>query len=220
MKNNQSLTQKLNIRKKKSKIKKYLGIIFVIIGLTIFILFCIGTLRINVNPFIALGSATLGVLLGAVGGVIIYGSRENLVIYISNCCKKQLQKLYPQFSFSCNPIATEILRECQLFHPKVNHNLDEDDEYAWLLHGKIQGKDIILSQVRCGDMTLYNGGWTGPIFFELYLQQESLFLSWHLHQHGESNLHLRNYYCGRKLLIPCSHQTNNMDIILRSIQMN
>lgn len=166
MKNNQSLTQKLNIRKKKSKIKKYLGIIFVIIGLTIFILFCIGTLRINVNPFIALGSATLGVLLGAVGGVIIYGSRENLVIYISNCCKKQLQKLYPQFSFSCNPIATEILRECQLFHPKVNHNLDEDDEYAWLLHGKIQGKDIILSQVRCGDMTLYNGGWTGPIFFE------------------------------------------------------
>lgn len=102
----------------------------------------------------------------AMGGESIYDSKGNLVIYISDCCKKQLQKLYPQYTFVSRPIATEILCECQLFHPKVNHNLDEDDEYAWLLCGKILDKDIMLSQVRCGNMALCNGGWTGPIFFE------------------------------------------------------
>ena len=166
MAKNTTPAQELEIRKRKSKIRKYLGIVFILCGLMLFVLFCAGTLRINVNPFVALGSATLGVILGAAGGVILYDSRENLVIHISNRCRKKLQESYPGFSFSCQPVAIEVLQECRLFHPGINHNLDGDDEYSWLLHGKFLGRDLILSQVRCGNMSLCNGGWTGPILFE------------------------------------------------------
>ena len=168
-----TLTRELDRRRRRSRFWKCTGILFLLIGLTLFTLFCLGPLRVGRTGWVALSSFFGGAVLAAVGGMILYDSRENLRLFLADACWKQLRKAYPDFTASRAPVDVKSLQSCALFHPRLNNNLEEDDDYAWRFDGTISGKKFTLSQVRGGEFFLSNGGWTGTVFFEgLFLKLE------------------------------------------------
>lgn len=149
-----TLTRELDRRRRRSRFWKCTGILFLLIGLTLFTLFCLGPLRVGRTGWVALSSFFGGAVLAAVGGMILYDSRENLRLFLADACWKQLRKAYPDFTASRAPVDVKSLQSCALFHPWLNNNLEEDDDYAWRFDGTISGKKFTLSQVRGGEFFL------------------------------------------------------------------
>lgn len=168
-----TLTQEFDHRRRRSRFWKCTGTLFLLIGLTLFTLFCLGPLRVDRAGWVALSSFFGGFVLAAVGGMILYDSRENLRLFLADVCWKQLRKAHPEFTASRTPVDVKSLQSCALLHPRLNNNLEDDDDYAWRFDGTISGKKFTLSQVRGGEFALSNGGWTGTVFFEgLFLKLE------------------------------------------------